>query len=530
MKKARLVLLWLLVTVFVLGSLTGCASNTGDTTKAGSDGGKAPASEKKEHMEISIALWDLQDFGEDELGKIIEDKLNITIKEVNLSWDTAGEQTKLFAATGDMPDCVASYTVSDPTRFYEWINQGITRSIPEEIIDRYPLTKQMIENSRCLQAVKDIKGAYYFIPRPESVMDIHIATQMAIYYRKDWMENVGIAKEPETMDEFYLMLRAFKEDDPDGNGKNDTIGLTIDKLKTELFAAYGVDPRHWIEEDGRFIPGFMSRKNIEPLKFYQKIYREGILDPEFAKNGYKEALGKLAKNTAGAMLRNADVSWLKGTIMDYYGDANEDKGDPLKLWGVLGPLRKDENSDPAWPMFVSTCGTEIASHVTDEKLDRIMELVEFLISPEGRELMRWGIEGVDFEIVDGEYKSLLSEDETLGIKYPSVRLKSFSDWDFDFAATLAEEGGSPLVPDEYKILGVEVRGKYNPWARQERLDVSYLSTPAKDSLTIDWGGAFTQIITGSDDVEKAFDVFIQDCINKGVENAITEVNQIVDSK
>lgn len=535
MNKKSLVGIRIFIIALIIFSMIGCSTgrkgNEGDSTVdkpkvENTKEGKEDdiVDEKRDIIEISIALWDLQDFGMDEMGEFIEGKLDIKIKEVNLSWDTDTEQIKLFAATQDMPDCIATYTISDPTRFYGWIDQGLTRSIPAEMLDDYPLVKKVMEDSRCLQAVKDIKGEYYFIPRPESAANLHIANQSVIYYRMDWADNVGFKNEPETMDDYYMLLKAFTEQDPDGNGKNDTIGLTLaGGLPSHLFTPYGVDPGYWIEEDGRFIPGYMSKKCIEPLKFYQKLYREGILDPEFAKNGYKEAIGKLAKNTAGSMIRNGDTAWLKGTIKDYYGEANEDKGDPIDIMGVMGPLKKDASSDPAWSIFVSTCGTEISSNVNDEKLKRILELDEFMLSPEGRDLFRWGFEGVDFERDGDDYKSLLGEDETLRKKYPSHSLKPFSDWDFDF---ISIPPGDPKVPLEYKELGDRVREKYNPWARDERLDITYLSTPAKDGLTILSGEAFTQIVTGPDDVEKAFEVFIQDCINKGVEKAIAEVNEL----
>ena len=38
-----------------------------------------------------------------------------------------------------------------------------------------------------------------------------------IIYRKDWADNLGI-EAPKNTDDFFEMLRAFTEDDPDGNG------------------------------------------------------------------------------------------------------------------------------------------------------------------------------------------------------------------------------------------------------------------------------------------------------------------------
>ena len=52
------------------------------------------------------------------------------------------------------------------------------------------------------------------------------ARPTVLVWRKDWLEKVGIEKIPSTIEEFETAIRAFKEQDPDGNGKNDTFGFS----------------------------------------------------------------------------------------------------------------------------------------------------------------------------------------------------------------------------------------------------------------------------------------------------------------
>ena len=79
-------------------------------------------------------------------------------------------------------------------------------------------------------------------------------SRQGLIYRKDWADNLGLSA-PKTVDEFYEMARAFSEDDPDGNGKNDTIGLTdrsdliFGVFKT--IASWHGTPNNWGEKDGR---------------------------------------------------------------------------------------------------------------------------------------------------------------------------------------------------------------------------------------------------------------------------------------
>ena len=44
--------------------------------------------------------------------------------------------------------------------------------------------------------------------------------------RKDWLDKLGL-EQPKTIDDFYNVLKAFKEQDPDGNGANDTYGMIV---------------------------------------------------------------------------------------------------------------------------------------------------------------------------------------------------------------------------------------------------------------------------------------------------------------
>ena len=63
-----------------------------------------------------------------------------------------------------------------------------------------------------------INGKLYGLPR------LRPLGRNGILFRKDWVENLGLA-EPKTIEDLYEMIRAFQQDDPDGNGKQDTRGL-----------------------------------------------------------------------------------------------------------------------------------------------------------------------------------------------------------------------------------------------------------------------------------------------------------------
>ena len=48
----------------------------------------------------------------------------------------------------------------------------------------------------------------------------------AFQSEKDWLDKLGL-EQPKTIDDFYNVPKAFKEQDPDGNGANDTYGMIV---------------------------------------------------------------------------------------------------------------------------------------------------------------------------------------------------------------------------------------------------------------------------------------------------------------
>lgn len=92
-----------------------------------------------------------------------------------------------------------------------------------------------------------------------------------LWVRKDWLDKLGL-EEPSTMDEVADMLRAFVNDDPDGDGEADTIGLAMRSDVyggypnntfgiDNIFTAFGAYPSIWITaEDGTAVYGQFRKK------------------------------------------------------------------------------------------------------------------------------------------------------------------------------------------------------------------------------------------------------------------------------
>ena len=75
----------------------------------------------------------------------------------------------------------------------------------------------------------------------------------------------------------------------------------------------------------------------------------------------------------------------------------------------------------------------IRGDVSDAKRERILEILEYMLTDEGTELVEYGIEGEHFKKENGKYVSLLGKDVdgkelTLAKAAPASRLGNLSQW------------------------------------------------------------------------------------------------------
>lgn len=127
-------------------------------------------------------------------------------------------------------------------------------------------------------------------------------SRQGIIYRKDWADRLGL-QAPTTLDELYLMLKGFTFDDPDGNGKQDTYGLTdrndliYGAFKT--ISSYFGTPNDWGWKDGSLLPEFMFPQYMETMKLFRQLHEEGIINPNFPVTSKQDQQELFVKGKAG---------------------------------------------------------------------------------------------------------------------------------------------------------------------------------------------------------------------------------------
>lgn len=540
--------------VMILGVMAGCtgggtsstadpsstASSTADSSSAAEstapsdESGEAPASDR-EIITITINAADEGvsfDPANDAVAAEIYERFGIQFVPQNIQL-TDGNEYTLLAASGDLPDVMYAEPLYYLDQFNSFVDQGYIREIPQEMIDKFPNVKNIIETSDSCAVDLEIHGGHYMLPKPDSMdRSLYIAERRGIFYRKDWAEKFGITEAPTNTEELYTMLKHFTEDDPDGNGAKDTWGLSAAKAG-ELriwFIAWGVDNQNWVKaEDGTWTHGQLTPNNIEPLEFFRQMYKEGILDPEFAQVDYKQTQQKLAGGTVGAITRNADTDWINGVIVEQFGAANPDK-DPFETIGLIPILSKDAASEPLMHKYLlDMTATEFSADCTDEQLERYLEFHDWAMTDEGVGF-KLGIEGQDWEkSADGHYVIIPTADGSNPVPanlYPSVGLLNMPSWGFELHSNYnwpIEKYGQ--YADEVRDLSAWAREQRNPYAYPNNMNIKMISSPSKlEADAFNFSNAVAEIIMGDAPVEDMFNDMVQKAMDTGFREAIEDVN------
>jgi len=134
-------------------------------------------------------------------------------------------------------------------------------------------------------------------------------SRQGVIFRRDWLDNVGLAL-PQTIDDLYKVLKAFTELDPDRNGIHDTFGLADrNDLKFGAFktlSSYFGTPNEWGWNDGKLLPEFMFDGYMETMKFMRTLYREKLINPDFALASKTRQWDYFAQGKAGVYIGNMD--------------------------------------------------------------------------------------------------------------------------------------------------------------------------------------------------------------------------------
>lgn len=266
------------------------APNAGTEPIALSEPGTYPLVQEKTTLKVMVRGNPLvENFETNDFTKWYEEKTNVHIEWEVVPEQSIQEKLNLVLASEDYPDVIMGLNIS-PAQQMIYGSQGAFLPLNDLIEKQGTNTKKMFQDNPEIQsAITALDGNIYALPEVNECYHCSMSQKMWIY--EPWLKKLNL-KMPETTDELYEVLKAFKEQDPNGNGIQDEIPLSIspkswsssiDAFLLNSFIynpVYGSSYKHIFIKDDKLDVAFNKPEWREGLRYMNKLYAEGLLAPE----------------------------------------------------------------------------------------------------------------------------------------------------------------------------------------------------------------------------------------------------------
>lgn len=476
-------------------------------------------------VEVTAAFWDIEkavneaDKMQDPTKKVFEEKLGIKIVPQNITWEDDAAKIKLWAASDSLPDIFSGDFVGKPV-FYDWIEQGIIRALPDDL-SAYPHLKKYLKDVNA-DAVRQ-NGKLYIIPRKIQIDTVHGVLHTNICYRWDLAQKAGVTKEPETWDEFRDMIKKIIAADPE-HKKISGLTTQLTRVLSRHLMTYGCPAENkWVKKDGKWMPGYFAGNMKAAFQLARDMYQEGTIEKDIALAKQNIATEKFLKGESAAMsfALGGPVGLYTNVGKDYDklypGRKFTDDVKMLKLMKAADGKRYFYLSNDAWSE------TYFSSHVDDVKMARILKMYDYMLSPEGQTYIYWGFEGTDYTVKNGKRVPVYNaEGEPVRERPFAGLMGNFLQW-----SDAAEGKPAMTVPPGYIQMSdmsyQDAKKNGTIPAFDDR--VLYLSTPLKNAFLFDSNEDLLSVMIGKEPVDAMIKDLMKKYETKGLSSMIHEVTQ-----
>ncbi|PZE22860.1 ABC transporter substrate-binding protein [Paenibacillus xerothermodurans] len=506
-----------------------------DTSKV-SKAGEFPISKEKVTLKVMVkSPAYVEDFATNEMTKYLEEKTN-----VHIEWDVATEKSapeklNIMLGSGDYPDVILGFGVSN-TQQLIYGSQGVFLPL-NKLIEEYGIeTKKMFKKA---PYVKDMitapDGNIYALPQVNECFHCSMSQKAWIY--KPWLDKLGL-KVPTTTDEFYEVLKAFKTQDPNGNGKADEIPMAgaalgsavgIDQFLMNSFILNPVEgEKRLYLVDGKVTVPFDKPEWKEGLQYLHKLYSEGLIDAQsFTQD--RTQFKQMGENPDAVILGVAAAQH-NGIFTDFYGKSGR------WLEYVTVPPLKGPKGVQVTPYRTSVGGGQFLITTTSKHPEAAFRLADFMYTEEmalrtdiGRPDKEWVWADKSEIGINGKpaiWKRIATLPTVQNVMWsqtgPSLRTSDFR----------LGEVADPKKPQEI-ILYNETKNNYEPYKQKTEsfFPPPYFTNEQATELA-DLEKVITdyvkemiaRFVTGDANLDKDWDAYLQSLENMNLQRYI-EINQ-----
>lgn len=230
---------------------------------------------------FSIFCDDSSESGEFYMLDELKKQTNVDVDLRIFPYETATERLNLDLNSGDYADVIGGWTLSDSLILTYGVNQGVFIPLEDYFAEYCPKITEILDLPGVREEMTAPDGHIYTIPYVCEDTTVGYAP----YINTDWLENVNMEM-PATTEEFEAVLKAFKEQDANGNGDpSDEIPFSTDPNNKHIEAMTG-----WFGlpmnkygigiQNGEVVYAGASKTYREFLSWFNKLYEQGLIDLE----------------------------------------------------------------------------------------------------------------------------------------------------------------------------------------------------------------------------------------------------------
>lgn len=352
-------------------------------------------------LTVMIPYYTLKEFNETQFAKEMEKKTGIKVnyKAYNGYDSFVIKQTVL--QSGNQPDIFMSQSmIFTMAEMESYGKQGIVVDLSKYMdtwgtnikkkVTAYPASKKFTYMS---------DGKVYSLPGVYGTQFGAEGCQLMI--NKSWLDELGLSI-PKTTDEFYNVLKAFKTQDPNGDGKLTEEGFGIGIWTPQIWNPWGLNMSWYIhgsiDEKGNVESGPLTNQFREGIRYWKRLWDEGLINKSLidTTGATQKAQFQKCGVVAGADITNlfsesewndwVAIAWPKGSNTGNYLPGVGETNSLAKKDGVL------THACLAF-IFQSTKAPEAA-----------LRWIDYLYTDEGAMLWHYGPVGSTYTKVGDKYK------------------------------------------------------------------------------------------------------------------------------
>ena len=239
---------------------------------------------------VSASVYTTGNVADVEMWKIMEEEtgVHIEILEQIPSTDYS-DKVNLMINGGTIPDIFLTSIDEITTKYY---NSGLFAPLDDLIAEYSPSYSAILEDPVIRANMLANDGHIYSTPFYEVAPWLDV-----MYYpfiNTEWLDTLGLEM-PTNLDEFYDVLVAFRDKDPNGNGLQDEIPFSYyDNMITYFFSEFDlpINTNYEMLDGKTFVFGPQRDEFRTGLEYLHKLYADGLLDAEAMSQGIAEMQAK----------------------------------------------------------------------------------------------------------------------------------------------------------------------------------------------------------------------------------------------